>query len=156
MAIISDSISTAISSMAESMSMWLYCQPAIAFVFYSCPFPGHRLLMLSLRIRNRSSPCSSAPCLSIASIFSLSSGRCPYTGIMLETFVASSRVWISSVCTKVYSSCIFSVSVASTNSPLLTSSISGVSGKIESPEASTLTGDRWFNTSAVLMTSQSV
>ena len=30
------------------------------------------------------------------------------------------------------------------------SSISGVSGKIESPEASTLTGDRWFNTSAVL------
>ena len=31
------------------------------------------------------------------------------------------------------------------------SSISGVSGKMESPEASTLTGDRWFNTSAVLM-----
>ena len=30
---------------------------------------------------------------------------------MLETFVASSRVWISSVFTKVYSSCIFSVSV---------------------------------------------
>ena len=44
-----------------------------------------------------------------------------------------------------------SVSVASTNSPLLTSSISGVSGKMESPEANTLTGDRWFNTSAVFI-----